>query len=71
MLIDCAYPGLNLIVLYQLHLVLGISLLKKFLSDLFLAPAFHFLGVVDDSAGDPPPSGYCTSIVLIVHHGDD
>ena len=71
MLAHCPYPGLNLIVFYQLHLILAVSLLKQFLSDLLLAPIFHFLGVVDDSAGDPPPGGYCTSVVLIVHHGNN
>ena len=71
MLVDCPYPGLNLIILYQLHLVFAVGLLNQFLPDLFLAPVFHFLRVVDDPAGDPPPGGYCTSVVLIVHHGDD
>ena len=26
---------------------------------------------MDNPAGDPPPGSYCTSVVLIVHHGDD
>ena len=71
MLVDCSDPGLNLIILDQLHLVLAVGLLKQFLPDLFLAPVVHLLGVVNDSAGDPPPGGYCTSVVLIVHHGYD